>query len=109
MGVHRDSRLTPPSGWWPPTPPWTRHRPPRWPRCPHDGLARCISPVHTMLDGDTIFVLSCGDGSIRGELSAIGTAAARTVAQAVRRAVLMAEPAGGLPASPLAGRPGSRG
>ncbi|MDI6894650.1 MAG: P1 family peptidase [Bacillota bacterium] len=70
----------------------------------HDGLARCISPVHTMLDGDTIFALSCGDGSVRGDLSAIGTAAARAVAEAVRRAVLMAEAAGGLPASPFARR-----
>ena len=71
----------------------------------HDGLARCISPVHTMLDGDTIFALSCGDGSVAGDLSAIGAAAARAVAEAVRRAVLMAEPAGGLPASPFARRP----
>ncbi len=24
----------------------------------HDGLARCIRPIHTSLDGDTIFCLS---------------------------------------------------
>src|SRR5512135_343439 len=26
----------------------------------HDGIARCIRPAHTMLDGDTIFALSAG-------------------------------------------------
>ena len=24
----------------------------------HDGLARCINPVHTMYDGDAIFAVS---------------------------------------------------
>lgn len=27
----------------------------------HDGLARCIRPIHTSLDGDTIFCLSTGE------------------------------------------------
>ena len=27
----------------------------------HDGLARAINPVHTMVDGDTLFTLSTGD------------------------------------------------
>lgn len=26
----------------------------------HDGLARCIRPVHTMTDGDTLFALATG-------------------------------------------------
>ena len=26
----------------------------------HDGLARCINPIHTMADGDTIFALATG-------------------------------------------------
>ena len=65
----------------------------------HDGLARCLSPVHTMFDGDTVFALSYGDGSKRADPTAIGTAAAWVLARAVRRAVLAAEPAGGLPAA----------
>ena len=27
----------------------------------HDGLARAINPVHTMVDGDTLFTLATGD------------------------------------------------
>ena len=30
----------------------------------HDGLARCISPVHTQLDGDTLFALATGASNI---------------------------------------------
>jgi len=62
----------------------------------HDGLARTISPVHTMLDGDTIFALSLGEA--KGDVNAIGVAAAEVLARAVLRAVEKAEPAGGLPA-----------
>ncbi|NJC08613.1 L-aminopeptidase/D-esterase-like protein [Polymorphobacter fuscus] len=55
----------------------------------HDGLARCIRPIHTPFDGDTIFVLStAADGaSDPVALVEIGTIAADLVAQAVRRAV----------------------
>jgi L-aminopeptidase/D-esterase-like protein len=61
----------------------------------HDGLARSIRPVHTMLDGDTIFALSTG--SARGDVTAVGAFAAEVVAQAVLRAVKLAASAGGLP------------
>ena len=61
----------------------------------HDGLARAIRPVHTMLDGDTIFALSTG--RLRGNVTAVGAFAAEVVAQAVLRAVQLAESAGGLP------------
>lgn len=67
----------------------------------HDGLARAISPVHTMFDGDTLFVLSCGPAAAQvvSDVSAVGTLAAKAVAAAVVRAALTARAAGGLPAS----------
>jgi L-aminopeptidase/D-esterase-like protein len=37
-----------------------------------DGLARAISPVHTMSDGDTIFALSTGKAAgLRADVSAV--------------------------------------
>lgn len=62
----------------------------------HDGLARSISPVHTMVDGDTLFALSTGD--VEADLSTVGAVAAEVVVQAVKRAVLAAESLGGIPA-----------
>jgi L-aminopeptidase/D-esterase-like protein len=62
----------------------------------HDGFARTIRPAHTMLDGDVIFALSTG--TKKADLSTLGAFAAEAMAQAVLRAVNMAQPAGGLPA-----------
>jgi L-aminopeptidase/D-esterase-like protein len=57
----------------------------------HDGLARCIRPIHCPFDGDCLFVLSTaattGNGSDPHALTEIGTIAADLVARAVRRAV----------------------
>lgn len=50
-----------------------------------DGLARAINPVHTMVDGDTVFGLSYG--TRKADLNCILTAGA----EAVRRAVVNAE------------------
>ena len=61
----------------------------------HDGLARCIRPAHTMLDGDTIFALSTGKK--KSDVTTIGTFAAEAMAQAILRAVKTSAPAGGLP------------
>ena len=61
-----------------------------------DGLARAIRPAHTMLDGDTLFALSLGKR--KGDVSAIGAAAADVVAQAIVQAVRAAEPLHGVPA-----------
>jgi len=60
-----------------------------------DGIARAIRPAHTLYDGDTLFALSTGRR--RGDVSTVGACAAETVAEAIQRAVLAAEPAGGLP------------
>lgn len=61
----------------------------------HDGLARVVSPVHTMLDGDTIFALSIG--AAKADFVALGAAAAEAVAEAVKRAVRLAKGVGGIP------------
>jgi L-aminopeptidase/D-esterase-like protein len=60
-----------------------------------DGIARAIRPAHTLYDGDTLFALSTGRR--RGDVSTVGACAAEAVAEAIQRAVLAAEPAGGLP------------
>jgi L-aminopeptidase/D-esterase-like protein len=62
-----------------------------------DGIARAIRPAHTLYDGDTLFALSTGRR--RGDVSTVGACAAEAVAEAIQRAVLAAEPAGGLPAA----------
>lgn len=64
-------------------------------RMAHDGLARAISPVHTPVDGDAVFVLSTGRW--RSNVFQAGVAAAEVVAASIRRAVEAAE---GLPGVP---------
>lgn len=61
----------------------------------HDGLARVISPIHTMFDGDVLFALAAGDKE--QEITALGVAAAEAVSRSVVRAVRAAKAAGGLP------------
>jgi len=50
-----------------------------------DGLARVIRPVHTQVDGDIVFALSCG--SIQADPMVVGTLAAEVVARSILRAV----------------------
>jgi L-aminopeptidase/D-esterase-like protein len=55
----------------------------------HDALALAIAPVHTMLDGDTVFALSTGDGrpaSIEQQLR-LGVAAVEVLRTAIERSV----------------------
>lgn len=61
------------------------------------GFARALSPPHTAFDGDTLFVLSVGDGRV--DLTRLGLAAADTVAHAIARAVRAAASLPGLPAA----------
>ena len=57
----------------------------------HDGLARSINPVHTLLDGDTVFTLATGRLPVPGELvGRLHAAAADAVLLAVLDAVLEA-------------------
>ena len=55
----------------------------------HDGLARCIRPIHTPFDGDTIFVISTASTGVSDSVAVaeIGTIAADLVMLAVRRGV----------------------
>ena len=61
----------------------------------HDGLARTIRPVHTPMDGDTLFAAATGtvDPGIQGALPAdylglvMSVLAAESTAQAVLRAI----------------------
>src|SRR5574341_1069078 len=48
----------------------------------HDGLARVISPAHTMYDGDTVFALSLGHA--KADPVVLGAAAVVAVAEAVK-------------------------
>ena len=66
----------------------------------HDGYARAISPVHTSMDGDTIYGLSVGgDNRIEAELDLVGTLAAEVMSQAILVAARSAEAAYGLPSA----------
>ena len=72
----------------------------------HDGMAQAIHPAHTMFDGDTVFALALGPGSqiLHGssiavsQTSAIGAAAATTLARAIVKAVRNATTLHGVPA-----------
>lgn len=63
----------------------------------HNGYARAIRPVHTMADGDTIFVMATGEVEVMPD--AVGALATDVMARAINRAARMAEPAYGLKAS----------
>ncbi|GAA1597521.1 MULTISPECIES: P1 family peptidase [Kribbella] len=66
----------------------------------HDGLARAIDPIHTLVDGDSIFALSTAtdgprlsvtDPAALGRLETVYAAGARTLSRAIVHAMLSAE------------------
>lgn len=61
----------------------------------HNGLARCIAPVNTTADGDSLYAMSVGD--VRADINVTGTIAAHVTEQAIIRAVRSADRSGGLP------------
>jgi L-aminopeptidase/D-esterase-like protein len=61
----------------------------------HDGYARSINPVHTSMDGDSIYAVSLGD--IRADQDLVGTVAAEVISEAIIRAVDSADSAYGFP------------
>jgi L-aminopeptidase/D-esterase-like protein len=63
-----------------------------------DGLARTIRPVHTPLDGDTVFALATGQRA-GPPLAILGAIAADVLARAIERCALTATTLGGLPAA----------
>ncbi len=59
----------------------------------HDGLARCISPVHTTMDGDTLFCLSTEEIELpTAPVDLVGIMAAMVTEKAVLRGVKAAKP-----------------
>ena len=62
-----------------------------------DGLARSIRPVHTSLDGDTVYAVSAGD--LIADQEVVGTLAAEVISEAIINAVISAESAYGFPAA----------
>ena len=63
----------------------------------HDGYARSIRPVHTSLDGDSIYALAIGD--VIADREVVGLMAAEVISEAIVRAVTSAESAYGFPAA----------
>ena len=63
----------------------------------HDAYARAIRPVHTSMDGDSIYGVSVGD--VEASLDVVGTLAADLMEQAILRACYSADSAYGLPSA----------
>lgn len=63
----------------------------------HNGYARSIRPVHTSVDGDSIYAVSVGD--VEADQDLIGMLAAEVMGEAILRAVYSAESAYGFPAA----------
>lgn len=63
-----------------------------------DGLARAIHPAHTMGDGDTVFCLATGRLDGAQDVTVVGALAADVMAEAILRAVRLAEGLPGIPA-----------
>ena len=64
-----------------------------------DGLARALSPAHTIGDGDTVFALATGRWSGEADASIIGTLAAEALADAIVRAATQAQSLNGVPSA----------
>lgn len=73
--------------------PLTKAQAGRMATCAHDGLARAIRPVHTQMDGDTIFALATGRVDTEVNFVQLCAAAAEVMARAVYNAVQMGQQA----------------
>ena len=60
-----------------------------------DGMARVICPVHTSVDGDSIYALSAG--RVKADQDVVGTLAAQVFSEAILCAVKSAKGAYGYP------------
>ena len=60
----------------------------------HNGYARTINPVHTTMDGDSIYAMSVGE--VEADMDMVGTLAANVMGRAVCDAVRKAEDAYGI-------------
>lgn len=55
----------------------------------HNGFARSINPIHTMLDGDTIFTMATN--KIESDINIVGTIGAEVMSMAISNAIKAAE------------------
>ena len=62
----------------------------------HNGFARSINPIHTMMDGDTIFTMATN--KIKSDVNLIGTIAAEVMSKAISNGIFFAERSHGLKA-----------
>ena len=69
-----------------------------------DGLARAIYPAHTASDGDMVFSLATGAWAGEPNVTLIGALAADVMAEAILRAVRLAEGLPGIPSVSELGR-----
>lgn len=53
----------------------------------HDGFARAIAPVHSAIDGDTIFAAATGTAKAEADVTTVGSLAAECMARAIQNAV----------------------
>lgn len=60
----------------------------------HNGFARTIKPVHTTLDGDSIYAMSVGD--VNANLDSVGSIAAVVMRKAINSAIINTKSAYGL-------------
>ncbi len=52
------------------------------------GLARCIRPVFTMADGDTVYAISLSGGNVQSDVNTIGVLASLVMEKAIADAIL---------------------
>jgi L-aminopeptidase/D-esterase-like protein len=64
-----------------------------------NGIARCVTPAHTLYDGDVVFALSSAESGLTVPVSAIGSAAAQAMSAAIVDAVRSAEGVAGVPSA----------
>lgn len=55
----------------------------------HNGFAKSINPIHTMLDGDTIFTMATN--KVKSDVNLIGTMAAEVMSRAISNSIVYAE------------------
>ena len=55
----------------------------------HNGFARSINPVHSMMDGDTIFTMATN--VVKSDINIIGTLAAEVMSRAITNAIIFAK------------------
>jgi L-aminopeptidase/D-esterase-like protein len=52
------------------------------------GMARCIRPVFTMADGDTVYAISLSGGDVQSDVNTIGVLASLVMEKAIADAIL---------------------